>query len=596
MKNDPALAHKLKADINGESLLDVLTRNGLSLETDCGGLGLCGKCKVNLIAGATSPHHPEELAGLGKKELDAGVRLACLCRVKDEVVVSLPHPPRTMQIQEQGRIVDFPLNPVVKKDYFVLNPRENESLYHCLLRENKGPAENVLTLARDIAGFFPELTAVNLKGKLIGIEGGDTRSFCYGIAIDIGTTTIVAELADLNTGQTMSTASMINPQFQLGSDVLSRIHYARQDPSHIERLASLVRDAVNQLIDSLFETAKADRNHCYILSLAANTVMLHLFLGIDAQSLGRYPYRPAFLEPLEFKASELAIKASPFAVLQCLPGLSGFVGADISAGLLALNLTGNRDTVLFIDMGTNGEIVLSFNKKMMAASTAAGPALEGMNISCGMKASSGAIDHVELSNDKLAWTTIGLSSPMGLCGSGLLDLIAALLKCGVIQKSGRIIEPGKARLEGVRERGNTRCFQLPQPFSTPTKEIYLSQQDVRQVQLAKGALAAGIKLLLRHAGVTEAEIKTVYLAGGFGYYLKPETLITLGLFPPIWKDRLVYVGNTSLAGARRAMLCNEWTGWNQDSLKAVEFYDLTACDDFNRVFTDAMVFPESMDS
>lgn len=317
---------------------------------------------------------------------------------------------------------------------------------------------------------------------------------------------------------------------------------------------------------------------------------------IDSQSLGRYPYRPVFLEALELNVFELNIQASPFAVLQVLPGLSGFVGADIRAGLLALNLTFNSDTVLFIDMGTNGEIVLNFNGKMIAASTAAGPALEGMNISCGMKASSGAIDHVEFCNNKLVWTTIGSSAPMGLCGSGLLDLIAALLKSGIIQKSGRIIEPGKATLKGVRERANTRCFQLSQPFSTHTKEIYVSQQVVRQVQLAKGALSSGIKLLLRQAGVAESDIKTVYLAGGFGYYLKPETLITLGLFPQIWKDRLVYVGNTSLAGARLAMLCEEQTDWNQNRLKAVEFFDLTACDDFNRVFIDAMTFPESIDS
>lgn len=596
MENDQTGVHKLEARINGESLLSLLTQNGLSLETDCGGLGICGKCKVKLMRGAASPHHPDELGYLRKEELDAGIRMACLCQVNGEVVISMPQPRITMQIQEQGRTYDFPLNPVIKKQYIVLKPQENESLYNCLLRGSGGSIDNALTIARALGSTSPKLTAITFKGRLIGIEEGDTCESCYGVAIDIGTTTVVVELVDLKTGRTMSTASMINPQFSLGSDVLSRIHYARQESVNINKLASLLRDAINELTASLFETAGADLNHCYIISVAGNTVMLHLFLGIYPQSLGSYPYRPVFLEALQFKASDLGIQASSFAVLQCLPGLSGFVGADISAGLLALNITGTSEIALFIDMGTNGEIVVCFNGRIIATSTAAGPALEGMNISCGMKASSGAIDHIKLRDGKLVWTTIGSTAPLGLCGSGLLDMVAALLNSGVIQKSGRIIEPGKAKLKGVREIENTRCFQLLPPSPANNKGIYLSQQDVRQVQLAKGALAAGIKLLLRQVGLKEPEIKTVYLAGGFGYYLKPETLITLGLFPSLWKDRLVYVGNTSLAGARLAMLCSGLMERNQDRLKDVEFYDLTSCNDFKRVFTYAMTFHEYINS
>lgn len=594
MGNDQAGIHKLETNINGESLLSLLTQNGLLPETDCGGIGICGKCKVKLMRGEASAHHPEELGYLSREELDAGIRLACLCHVNGEVVVSIPQPRITMQIQEQGKTYDFPLNPVIKKQYIVLEPQENESLYNCLLRGYGGSTDNALTIARALGDTSQELTAITFKGTLIGIEEGDTRESCYGVAIDIGTTTVVAELVDLNTGRTMSTASMINPQFSLGSDVLSRIHYARQESANINKLASLLRNAINELTVSLFETTGADPNHCYIISVAGNTVMLHLFLGIDPQSLGRYPYRPVFLEALQFKASDLGIQASSFAVLQCLPGLSGFVGADISAGLLALNITGTSEIALFIDMGTNGEIVVCFNGKIIATSTAAGPALEGMNISCGMKASSGAIDHIKLRDGKLVWTTIGSAAPLGLCGSGLLDLVAALLNSGVIQKSGRIIEPGKAKLKEVRDIENTRCFQLLPPSSANNKGIYLSQQDVRQVQLAKGALAAGIKLLLRQVGLRESEIKTVYLAGGFGYCLKPETLITLGLFPPLWKDRVVYVGDTSLAGARLALLCSGLMERNRDRLKEVEFYDLTSCNDFKRVFTNAMGFHESI--
>lgn len=351
MKSDRGGTYKLTADIEGESLLKLLAQNGILPENDCGGLGICGKCKVKLVQGAASPHHPDELGYLRREELDAGIRLACLCRVSGEVTTSIIQPRIAMQIQEQGWTHDFPLNPIIKKQYLVLKPKKNESLYTCLLREGGESIDNALTITRTLASAPPELTIVTFQGRIVGIERGDTRDSCYGVAVDIGTTTIVAQLVDLNSGRTMSTTSMINPQFPLGSDVLSRIHYARQEPARIHELASLLRNAVNELIARLFKSVGTDLNHCYIISVAANTIMLHLFLGIDPQSLGCYPYRPVFLEALQCNASDLHIQASSFAVLQCLPGLSGFVGADISAGLLALNLTDTKENILFVDMG-----------------------------------------------------------------------------------------------------------------------------------------------------------------------------------------------------------------------------------------------------
>ncbi|MBU2429934.1 MAG: DUF4445 domain-containing protein, partial [Proteobacteria bacterium] len=464
MKNDLTAVHRLNARVGGESLLSLLIRNRLSPASDCNGLGLCGKCKVQIVQGTASPLCSEETEHLRKKELDAGFRLACLCRVEGEVMITSSEPEISMQIQEQGfTACTFPLNPVIKKQLIVLEPQTHESRYQCLVSKTGVPIENTLAIAGALADSPSMLTAVKFQNRLIGIETADTRSTGFGIAVDIGTTTLVAALIDFNTGKTLATASAINPQFQLGSDVLSRIHFAQQSPSHLDMLSSLLRNEINRLAADLLETAGADPTQCYLISVAGNTVMLHLLLGIDPRPLGRHPYQPVFLETLEVKASDLDIALSPFAVLQCLPGLSAFIGADIQAGLLALNLTKNTDNTLFIDMGTNGEIVLCFNGKMIATSTAAGPALEGMNISCGMKACNGAIDHVMLSGNKLDWTTIGDASPKGLCGSGLLDLVAALLKTGIIQKSGRIVPPETAALNGVEQIENSRCFRLVQP-------------------------------------------------------------------------------------------------------------------------------------
>lgn len=583
--------HKLKAQTDSELLLDLLAHNQLLLEKTCGGAGLCGKCKIKIIDGAASAPLAEELEHLNGQELQAGIRLACRCRVSGDVRLSLPRSSAKMQIQKQGRTFGTDLNPAIRKYCIEPEPQKNQSWYSALL-DGAGAVEgtfnNVQDMARTLASNPSKITAVSFNGRLIGIEGGDTRRFSFGVALDIGTTTIAAELVDLSTGKTLGAASMINPQFSLGADVLTRIHYAQKEPEHLKELAALIRSAVNELITELFAAAGHKSKYCYIITVAGNTTMLHLLLQINPRSLGQSPYRPVFLEPLRIKAHDVGLQASTFALLQCLPGVSGFIGADIASGLIALNLFASDSNILFLDMGTNGEIILCANGRMIAASTAAGPALEGMNISCGMKACSGAIERVALRNSHLAWKTIGAEPPYGLCGSGLLDLVAALLKQRVILPSGRIVPPEKATLKGVVENNGARRFQLIAPSSENNGGIYLSQQDVRQVQLAKGALTAGIQLLLKRAGLNESGLKTVYLAGGFGAYLNCESLITLGLLPKIWNDRIVYVGNTSLAGARLCLLNHRLIDDNLENFKQIEYFDLNASPDFNKIFTRAM--------
>jgi len=582
--------HRLQAGSTNQNLYDLITRSGLPLAGDCGGTGICGNCRVQVHRGRVSPPHPDELEYLSREELASGVRLACRCQAAGEITLSIPESAVTMQILEKTRSIEIELAPPVGKESITLDPQSDESMYGALLRQSSCLTCDPAALLPKIPDMPPTLTMVRMNGELIGLETGDTRSHCYGVAVDIGTTTIVAELVDVNDGRSLATASMINPQFSLGADVLSRIHYAGQDERNLHKLTSLLTDALNSLITQLCSQAAVVLQHCYLISVAANTAMMHMLLGVDPRSLGRYPYRPVFKERLQVRAADCHIKAAPGAILQCLPAISGFVGADISAGLLALDLFHSPGNNLFIDMGTNGEIVLAVNGRLTATSAAAGPALEGMNISCGMKASPGAIDHVKMRDNDLVWTTINNSPAQGLCGSGLLDLTACLVDAGVIQRSGRIIPPGTYPWGAVKDIDNTRCFEILPPSLEAPRGIYLSQQDIRQVQLAKGALAAGIQLLLQETGIAEGSVDRVYLAGAFGSYLKPAALITLGLFPQLWRDRITYAGNTSLAGARMALLNSRLLEAARPMLKHIDYLDLGSCDDFNRRFTRAMSF------
>lgn len=586
--------HHLKADSTGERLIDVIKRDGLFVENDCQAKGTCGKCKVKVIRGIATGPLPEELKILGKKEIENKIRLACLCRVKGEVTIFLPQSEHHMQIQEQGRLYDFDLDPIIKKRHFILKPEKNESLYGALCKKTNSKADNPLDIVKALGTNSNSITAVCYRDRLIGIERGDTSDFCYGVALDIGTTTVAAELVDLNTAGVLSTKSILNPQFATGSDVLSRIYFAKQHPGHIHKLSKLIQAGVNELITALFRCAGIHRKHCYLISVAGNTVMLHLFMGVSPAALGYYPYRAVFVEELNLETAKVNIKAAPFAMLQCLPGLSGFIGADITAGLSALDLMTSNRKILFIDLGTNGEIVICRRGKIMAASTAAGPALEGMNISCGIKATAGAIDQVALRDGKITFKTIGNGRPTGLCGSGLLDLVAVLLKAGIIQPSGRMVAPEKAALSGVTEIEGSRSFELLKFTPENKKSIHLTQKDIRQVQLAKGALSTGMKLLLDRTELLPSDIDTVYIAGGFGYYLNTETLITLGLFPKIWKKRLVYAGNTSLSGARLTLLNQDLMRRHASKLAAAADYDLNQAPNFNSIFARSMTLGESI--
>ena len=574
-----------------ELLADVLEAAGLNWESACGKTGTCGKCRIMVLDGLTRPPSEEETAFLTRDDLNRGIRLACCCLVAGQVSVRLEEAVSPAQILTTGLQADFRIDPI--------------------------------------------------EGRLHRPSSAEPCTHGYGVAADIGTTTVVAVLIDLANGNQLAVASALNPQTRFGLDVLSRIHFAQKEESGLSRLQQAITGCLNGLIDQLCAASGLSSQNISELAVGANTVMLHLLLGIDPASIGRAPYTPAFLQAQTVPAARLGIQAAPAGRVYCLPAVSGFVGADIVGGIVAAGLHRTGETVLFLDLGTNGEMVLFRDGRPVACSTAAGPALEGMNIACGMRAADGAVEAVWLRDDgSLAWRTIGNKPPRGLCGSGLLDLVAALREAGIIAPSGRFVDPQRLPASGeapqetdnlaasplaghLEEQGGRRRFRLalPAEFQTPPElscstgpgseptgsraapaststfspadyakgaGVYLTQADVRQVQVAKSAIATGIKVLLAKSGLAGHEVERVLLAGAFGAYLNPDTLVRLGFFPATWRGRMEFAGNTALAGAAMALLSSEARKHMENFVPRVECVRLETEPGFEKLFVGNM--------
>ena len=394
-----------------------------------------------------------------------------------------------------------------------------------------------------------------------------------GIILDIGTTTLAACLIDKETGETLARASTLNPQGSYGADVISRISAFGADRG--EEMRTAVIDATNRIIATFLSTGvQIDE-----VVVAGNPTMLHLFIGVDPSGIGSYPFTPAFLETRYFKGADIGVDAPH---VRLLPSISAYLGSDVSAGILACGMDKTNETQLFMDLGTNGEIVLAHKNNLFAASTAAGPALEGANISCGIGGVSGAIDRVWCEDGHLRFTTVENAPVRGICGSGLIDLIALLLNENILDETGTFDKNGNSPLSHYLEDD---CFYL-------TPDIYLSQEDVRQFQLAKAAIAAGVEALLWHCGVKMDKISRVFLAGGLGYYMSPAKAARTGLLPPTLLSHTQIVGNSALAGARICMLQKE----NQTALDTlctrIETVELSFSPIFSQAYIENMRFDE----
>lgn len=565
----------------GTKLLEALRSLDPGIEAPCGGQGRCGKCRVLIGDSGVSSV---------KKEV-----LACQYEVEKELLAVLPS--RGFgRILEEGKGSHTPVRPVVRSmEVSVQRCPLGEASSDCArVKEALGGAVRIpLTVARDLPETLEACAyrgnAVLCMDTLAAIRA--EKKNCCVLACDIGTTTIVSYLLDAESGEQLAVSSRWNPQAAYGADVISRCEYAKNDQEGI--LTSLIQKTLNELALENAGKAHVAPEDIYLAVVAGNTCMHHLFLGLSPSSLLKAPYNAAVDELQWQRASDLGLCLHPEAQVCVLPVIAGFVGGDTVGVLLSLPEDTFDEWTLVLDIGTNGELVLGKGERLFTCSTAAGPAFEGAKITCGMRGAEGAVDHVTLDQGELKISVIGGGTPAGICGSGLIDLICCLRELGILLDSGRMERPERWRpdvaaryKDRMVKRDGVRAFLL----SDDPEGIYLTQKDVRQMQLAKAAIASGIELLCEEAKIESGEIRSVLLAGAFGNYLSPKSACGIGMIPSVLLDRIRSVGNAAGEGAKIAALDRDVLLRSETLARSVHFLELATSERFQEVYFQRLDF------
>ena len=545
----------------GTTILQAARLAGLVIESPCNSAGSCGKCAVQL-----EPASLGNIVQKGKHRLPAeasarGFVLSCETEVRGDIAVSVVprEEHKTLQIMNHGVGCTVELDPGIAKDY---DARAN-------------------------------LTRVWAEAGELALEAGDTRGALYGAVVDIGTTTIAASLVDLSSGREIACAGALNPQSHHAQDILSRIRFAATEAG-LKTMHAAVIGEIALLLGSLALTAGIEPENIYEVVFSGNTCMLYLAMGENPASLGKFPYSFALAGGEQRPSVGLGLPLAASALIYLPPIISAYVGPDITSGILATGLQNAQGTTLLVDIGTNGEMVLACNGRLLATSTAAGPAFEGMNISCGMRACDGAIEAFDIdARGAIYLSTIGGSEAVGICGSGLMDIAAELVSSGVVGADGRLLasdSPGSQALAGSLQDRLVR--RDGKPAFRISDRVHISQKDIRQVQLAKGAVRAGIELLLRESGCDPESVERVLIAGSFGYHLRAESLLTIGLLPPQFAGKVEFVGNTSKSGGEAFLLNRGARREMAVAVAGIEVLELANCPDFDRTFVRCLRFAE----
>jgi uncharacterized 2Fe-2S/4Fe-4S cluster protein (DUF4445 family) len=590
----------------GVSVFDAASWNGIAIDSTCGGHGTCKKCKVRMLDGAAAPS-ALDIRAFSPDELRDGWRLACRVLADGDARIDVPPLATRPKAATVGVGRQVILRPAVQKRYLELDEPS--------LADQRSDIERILDGVDDLE-LRPDLHALRVAGRalraadfkvtavivdevLIDVQPGDTSGRLFGIAFDLGTTTVVATLLDLSTGTPVAVASALNQQQPFGADVITRISATMMDPDTLARLTALAQQTLAELAAEACAAGGIDPAEVYEVALAGNATMTHIVLGIDPEPLGVAPFILATRLLPEVLAAELGIPAHPRARAVIFPPFGAYVGGDITAGLLASGMDRDARTRLFIDIGTNCEIVLGNRDWLLATAAPAGPAFEGAAIRCGMRAADGAIEVVTMTPDGLELKVIGDTEPAGLCGSGLVDAVTGLVRLGLLDSSGRLVSEERAAelAPGLADRltqlGAERVFVLHwlgEPGNV-SRSVYLSQRDVRELQFAKAAIATGWRILLEEAGLEPRDIQQVLLAGSFGSYLSPANAIRLGLVPDIPVLRVVSAGNVAGEGAKMALLSVRERAGGLALLEEVRYVELSDRADFNDRFVDQLAFP-----
>jgi uncharacterized 2Fe-2S/4Fe-4S cluster protein (DUF4445 family) len=572
----------------GTTIFDAASWNGVAIDSTCGGHGTCKKCKVKVVSG-NAPISPVDPRAFTIEELKNGWRLACRANTQEDLTVEVPPLQTRPKAALAGVGRHVILRPAVQKRYVELDEStledQQSDLERLLVAMDDVEPRVPLGVVRELGGTLRranwKVTAVLADDLLIDVEEGDTSGGRHAIAFDLGTTTVVATLLDLETGLPMAVRSILNAQQPFGADVISRISAIMMDDDALETLQRHAHETLQRLTEEVCAEADVDPAQVYEIVVVGNQTMIQIALGIDPEPLSMAPFTVVTRRMPEATAADFGIAVHPRAPAVTFPALGAYVGPDIVAGILATGITLDRRVRLFIDVGTNSEIVLGSSGKTLATAAPAGPAFEAAQIRCGMRAADGAIEGVKIVDGAVELTVIGDVEPQGLCGSGLVDAVAELVGAGILDHSGRFVLDSSPRLDKV---GEETVFHL-------ADGVYLSQRDVRELQFAKASIATGWQILCRQLGIEPSEIAQVLLGGSFGSYLTPASAVKIGLVPKLPLPRIVAAGNVAGEGAKIAALSVTERAAANAVLDEVEYVELSGREDFNDLFIDQLAFP-----
>ena len=576
------------------TILDAANLAGIILNASCGGRGTCEKCKVNILPDRKSV-------------------LACQYHICEDVDVDVPDTAKFYQqkILQHGIDKQIKVDPNVRKIHIPQMPASPD----VLLTQLSSEIGNIDSLSKDVISQFKHIQNENASGgitavlhkladdssdthcyKCLCLEPGETVSTLYGIAVDIGTTTVVAKLIDFSNGKSPATAAAANPQAQYGDDVISRIDYGSTE-ENLKQMQDVIVNAINTLVDELAVKASITPSDIYEVVIAANTAMNHLFLKLPVKQLGQAPYQAFSLDSFNRTAAQMNLNVNPAANIYTIENIAGFVGADTTAVALAVGMEDEKQMTLVVDIGTNGELILGTSEKMYSASCAAGPALEGARITMGSRAVDGAIEAVIINGGDIDIDVIGSSPPQTICGSGIIDVIAVLLDLGIIDDTGAFTEP--EQLKGLQpaaiinrmiDHDGQKAFVLAHNENNDCNRVIVTQKDVRQVQLAKAAIRAGIDLLMKKMSIDKSGIDQILLAGAFGNYISRESACRIGLLPDVPIERIHFVGNAACSGAQMVLLSSDSRQIAGTLARQIEYLELANELEFQTFFADAIMF------
>jgi uncharacterized 2Fe-2S/4Fe-4S cluster protein (DUF4445 family) len=582
---------------SGKTLLEAARESGVGLVSLCGGEGWCLSCLVKVASGVVNPISQSEKDYLGEEELAAGFRLACQVIPQTDVRIDIP--PESLstpqRLQVEGNDFEIPLAPIVKVVDLELSPPELEDLRADTDRVKDALAENgiseasielpvMVTISDVLRANKWSVRVVLRESEVIAIL--PPESGIFGISVDIGTTKLALYLVDLLTGEVVEKVGEMNPQIAYGEDVVSRIAYSTQNPDGRKKLQNALTDALNKKIVDVCKSSGIKHRQIVDAVIVGNTAIHHLFAGLPVEQLVFAPYVPAVNESVNIRASEIGVNLAPGAYIHLLPNIAGYVGADHSAVILSTELWKTDKTVMAIDIGTNTEISLVSNGRLMSCSCASGPAFEGAHITNGMRAAPGAIERVQIIDGEIKIFTINDEPPVGICGSGILDVVAEMKKANLMDEKGALIEGQLNIRKG--QKNSLEFLLVPEAASGHGRDITVSRRDVNEIQLAKAAIKAGQEILLIKAGITADDIDEVIIAGAFGTYIDVPNAIEVGMFPDIPVGRFRQIGNAAGMGAVQALISNKHRQLIKNVIKDVEYIELTTYEEFQKEFVKAM--------